>query len=263
MADARTPTSRPRTRRRSRADARDGPAWGRIALIALAIAALTALWRYTPLHDYLTPERVFDWAHAFGSAWWAPIAVIVAYTPACLTMFPRPLITLFAVIAFGPWLGFVYSMTGILLAALVTYFIGVKLPDATVHRLAGPKMDGIAEVLRRRGLIASLAVRIVPVAPFAIEGFIAGNIRIKLVDYLLGTFLGMLPGTLTTTVFGHQIQQALEDPSRINWWLVGGVVALFVVLIVFVRRWFAKEQRTSDRRAGKVRRPSETPVTSP
>ena len=43
-------------------------------------------------------------------------------------MFPRPLITLFAVIAFGPWLGFVYSMTGILLAALVTYYVGVKLP---------------------------------------------------------------------------------------------------------------------------------------
>ena len=38
---------------------------------------------------------------------------------------------------------------------------------------------------------------------------------------MLGTFLGMLPGTLTTTVFGDQIQTALQDPSRINWGLVG------------------------------------------
>jgi phospholipase D1/2 len=233
--------------RADRADRqRDGPAWGRIALIALVVAAMTATWRYTPLRDHLTPERVFDWAQTFGRTWWAPIAVMAAYTPACLTMFPRPLITLFAVIAFGPWLGFVYSMSGILLAALATYVIGVRLPKETVHRLAGPKMDGIAEVLRRRGLIASLAVRIVPAAPFAIEGFIAGNIRIKLSDYLLGTFLGMLPGTLTTTVFGDQIQTALEDPSRINWWLVGGVLAMFVVMIAFVRRWFAKEQRVID-----------------
>jgi phospholipase D1/2 len=220
-----------------------GPAWGRIALIALVVAALSATWRYTPLREFLTPERAFDWAQTFGRKWWAPLAVIVAYTPACFTMFPRPLITLFAVIGFGPWLGFTYSMTGILLAALVTYYVGVKLPDDTVRRLAGSKMDGLAEVLRRRGLIACFAVRVVPAAPFAVEGFVAGDIGIKLRDFMLGTFLGMLPGTLTTTVFGDQIQTALEDPSRINWWLVAGVILFFVVLILYVRRWFARENR--------------------
>ena len=224
---------------------RQGPAWGKIVLIALVFAGLSALWRYTPLGKFLTPERVFDWAQTFGQQWWAPLAVMVAYTPACFTMFPRPLITLFAVIAFGPWLGFTYSMTGILLAALVTYVVGVKLPDDTVRRLAGKKMDSLAEVLRRRGLIACLAVRIVPAAPFAVEGFVAGNIGIKLRDFMLGTFLGMLPGTLTTTVFGDQIQSALEDPSKINWWLVGGVLLLFVVMILFVRRWFARQQRAA------------------
>jgi phospholipase D1/2 len=220
-----------------------GPAWGRLALIVVIVAALTAVWRYTPLRDFLTPERVFDWAQTFGQRWWAPLAVMAAYTPACFTMFPRPLITLFAVVAFGPWLGFAYGMTGIVLAAYVTYVVGVRMPEDTVRRLAGPNMDGLVEVLRRRGLIACTAIRLVPVAPFAVEGFVAGNIGIKLRDFLLGTFLGMLPGSLTTTVFGDQIQTALEDTSRINWWLVGAVVLLFIVLIFFVRRWFAKEQR--------------------
>ena len=223
---------------------RDGPAWGKIVLIALGFAALSAIWRYTPLKEFLTPERVFDWAQTFGAKWWAPIAVMLAYTPACFTMFPRPLITLFAVIAFGPWLGFVYSMSGILLAALVTYYVGVKLPNDTVRKLAGPKMDSLAEVLRRRGLLACFAVRIVPAAPFAVEGFIAGDIGIKLRDFMLGTFLGMLPGTLTTTVFGDQIQTALEDPSKINWWLVAGVMLMFAVMIWYVRRWFAREAKS-------------------
>ena len=106
-----------------------GPAWGKLALIALVVAGLTATWRYTPLRDSLTPERVFDWAQTFGEHWWAPLAVMAAYTPACFTMFPRPLITLFAVIAFGPVLGFAYAMSGILLASLATYFAGRLLPD--------------------------------------------------------------------------------------------------------------------------------------
>lgn len=219
-----------------------GPAWGKLALIALVIAALSATWRYTPLREYLTPERVFDWAQTFGTRWWAPLAVMAAYTPACFTMFPRPLITLFAVIAFGPVLGFVYGMSGILIAALVTFFVGRALPEDTVRRLAGTKLESLSDVLRKRGLAAVFAVRIIPVAPFAIEGFVAGRIGIKLWHFALGTFLGMLPGTLTTTIFGDQIQTALEDPSKINWWLVAGVAALFAVLIMVVRRWFATQQ---------------------
>ena len=224
---------------------RQGPAWGKIFVIALVVAGLFALWHFTRLAELVTPERVFEWAETFGLQWWAPLAVIAAYTPACLTMFPRPLITLFAVIAFGPWLGFACSMTGILLAALVTYVAGVALPPNTLCRLAGPRMESLAGALRRRGLIACVAIRIVPVAPFAIVGFAAGNITIKPVDFMLGTFIGMLPGTLTTTVFGDQIQSALDDPSRINWWLVCGVVLWFVLMALCLRRWLEKQQHAA------------------
>ena len=106
-------------------------------------------------------------------------------------------------------------------------------------------MDTVSDVLRRRGFAAVFAVRIVPVAPFVIEGMIAGSIHIKLWHFMLGTFLGMLPGTLTTTVFGDQIETALEDPTKINKWLIGAAVVFFVVLILAVRRWFAKEHRAA------------------
>lgn len=248
MADTSSRSPSRASRARSRADdARSGPAWGKIAIIAAVVAALSAIWRYTPAHDFLTPERVFDWTQTFGQRWWAPLAVVIAYTPACVTMFPRPLITLFATLAFGPWLGFTYSITGILLAAAATYAVGARMPERTVKRLAGEKLNGVTDVLRRRGLIASFAVHVVPVGPFAVVGFVSGNIRIKFLDYLAGTFLGMAPGALVTTVFGDQMQAALEE-ARINWWLVAGVVLLFAVMMVFVRRWFAKEQRLGGRR---------------
>jgi phospholipase D1/2 len=224
---------------------RSGPAWGKLAAIVLLIAALAALWRHTPLSEFATAERIIGWAHDVGTLWWAPAVVMAAYTPAAFVMFPRPLITLFAVIAFGPVPGLIYSLLGILGAALATYFVGRALPRNTVRRLAGDKLNEMTDVLRRRGLLAIFAVRIVPVAPFAVEGMVAGAIRIRLWHYALGTLLGMLPGTLTTTVFGDQIQTALADPSQINYWLVGGVALLFVVLIIVVRRWFVKQHRVS------------------
>ncbi|HUP94119.1 MAG TPA: TVP38/TMEM64 family protein [Burkholderiales bacterium] len=224
---------------------RAGPAWGKIAAIALLFAGLAAAWRYTPLSALVTAERIIEWAQGVGNVPWAPLVVMLAYTPACFVMFPRPLITLFAVIAFGPVVGFTYSIIGILGAALATYFAGRALRRDSVRRLTGDKLHEMSEVLRRRGLLAVFAMRIVPVAPFAIEGIVAGAVRIKLWHFALGTVLGMAPGTLMTSVFGDQIQTALADPSRINYWLIAGVVMLFAVLIYFVRRWFVKEHRLS------------------
>lgn len=217
------------------------PAWGKILTAALVVAALAAGWRYTPLSELVTAERIVAWARAVRELKWAPVLVMLAYTPAAFVMFPRPLVTLFAVIAFGPWLGFAYSMTGIVAAALATYYAGRVLHPETVKRLAGDKLDNVTKALRRHGLLAMLAVRIVPAAPFAVEGIIAGAVRIKVLDYTLGTVIGMAPGVLTTSVFGGQIATALEDPSKINYWLVGGVLIAFVALTYWVRRWFQRQ----------------------
>src|SRR5688500_6845544 len=221
--------------------ARRRPAWGKILIAALVIAALAAAWRYTPLSEYITAERINGWARAMRQNTWAPLAVIFAYTPAAFVMFPRPVLTLLTVIAFGPWLGFPYGMAAIITAALATYYTGRLLPERTVQRLAGDRLDDVVKALRRHGLMAMLAVRIIPVSPFAVDGLIAGALPIKVWDYTLGTFLGMLPGVLATSVFGSQISAALEDPASINWWIVAAVIVAIIALIWFVRRWFASQ----------------------
>ena len=222
---------------------RRGPAWGKIALVVVLLAGFAAAWRYTPLSEHVSAERIIAWAEGVGHLWWAPIVVMLAYTPACFVMFPRPLITLFAVIAFGPVLGFVFSIIGILGAALATYFAGRAMRPEAVRNMVGDKLNDMTEVLRRRGLLACFAMRVVPAAPFVVEGIAAGAVRIKLWHYSLGTVLGMTPGTLTTSVFGDQIQTALQDPERINYWLIAGVLVFFAVLILIVRRWFLKQQK--------------------
>lgn len=220
------------------APARRAPSRWRAVFIAVAVmVGLMAVWRYTPLANYATPENVTQLARGFAGQWWAPLLLIAAYTPACLTLFPRPLITLFAVVAFGAWLGAAYAMAGILLAAALTYVLGNLLDPAAVRRFAGDKLNHISEILRKRGLLAMTALRLVPLAPFAVEGLVAGAIRIKFWQFMLGTLFGILPGTVATTVFGDQISTALENRGSINYWLLAGVVAAMVIGSVIVKRW--------------------------
>src|SRR5438477_633833 len=219
------------------------PAWTKLALIALLVLGLTALWRWTPLAHTVSAETVIDVAKDFGSRWWAPLVLMAAYTPACMVMFPRPLITLAAVIAFDPWLGFLYALVGIVASSIVTYYIGRRMRRDTVRRLAGPKLDRMIEVLKRYGLLAMTLLRLVPIAPFVVESIVAGAIHMRLWHVALGTAIGLLPGTLATTIFGDAIETALTGTGEVNWWLVGIAVGLLAGGIVAVKRWFTKMSR--------------------
>ncbi|MEO8411359.1 MAG: TVP38/TMEM64 family protein [Propionivibrio sp.] len=214
-----------------------------LKLIALVIvvAALTALWRYTPLAESISAERVTGWAKQFAGRWWAPLVILVAYTPACVVMFPRPLITLAAVVAFGPQLGCVYALSGILIAALASYVAGLTLPRHKVDKLGGERLMKVADILRQRSLPAMTAIRLVPVAPFVVVGMVAAAIGVRVLPFMFGTLFGMLPGTLATTVFGDQLEALLDDPSQVNYGIVAGVVILLAITSVVVKRWFAAQ----------------------
>lgn len=219
------------------------PAWEKIVALGVVFFACFVSWRYTPLAGIITGEHVMAWARGLRDVPWAPLAVMAIYTPAAFLMFPRPLITLFAVIAFGPWEGFAIAMSGIIGSALATYFVGRSLPEKALHKLAGRNLGRTTRAIRKRGLLSVFAVSVAPVAPFPVVGMVAGAVRIRLWHYVLGTMMGMTPGTLATTIFARQIEAALENPSRINYWVVAVVVSILVTLVLVVRRWMLTFQQ--------------------
>ena len=211
--------------------------WPKVAGVLAGFAALTLLWEHTPLAKLATPQQVTEWAAEVGNTPWIWLLVLIAYTPACIVMFPRTLITLFAVLTFGSRLGFALAMGGILIAAALTYYAGRKLHHDTVQRFTAGKLNRIAGLLRRRGLLAMTALRLVPVAPFAVEGVVAGAIRMKFWQFAVGTALGMLPGTLATTIFGDQLMTAIAEPRHVNVALLLAVCLFLVAVTWAIRRW--------------------------
>jgi len=204
--------------------------------IVAAAAVLALVWTHTPLKDVVTRENAAELADWFAGFWWAPLLVVLAYTPASFIMFPRWIITMTAVLAFGPWKGFTYAMSGVILAGIVTFLPGRLVARDTVRRLAGPRLKAVAKFMERKGLIAVTLVRLVPVAPFPVVNIVMGAMRVKLWHFALGTFLGMLPGMLAATVLSEQLAAALEDPAHVNFWMIAGAVAALAALAFFGQR---------------------------
>lgn len=216
-----------------------------VVILAIALAltgVLTLVWRDTALADVVTPDNVVAWVEGVSERWWAPIVILLAYTPAMVVMFPRPLITLAAVVAYGPYVGGALAMAGIEIASTIGYFAGRLMRENTLHRLAGPNFEHIARFLKRRGLFATTMVRLLPVAPFVVVSAVAGALRVRLVHLIGGTFLGMLPGMFGTTILGDQVADALST-GNINWWIVGAVAVALATLAFFTRRWLQRLEK--------------------
>jgi uncharacterized membrane protein YdjX (TVP38/TMEM64 family) len=58
-------------------------------------------------------------------------------------------------------------------------------------------------------VLAVIVIRMLPIAPFAIVNMIAGASHLRIKDFVLGTMLGMLPGTLLIAFSVGQLERWL------------------------------------------------------
>jgi phospholipase D1/2 len=208
-----------------------------LGAIVLAAVLLALLWTHTPLADSVTRENAARISAWFVAHWWAPLVLIAAYTPASFVMFPRWIITMTAVLAFGPWRGFVFAYIGIIVAGVITFLPGRLVQRDTIRRIAGKKMKPVTRFMERKGMIAVTLVRLVPLAPFPVVNLVMGAMRVKLLHFIGGTFLGMLPGMLAATVLSDQLAAGLEDPTRVNFWLIAIAVVALITMAFFGQRY--------------------------
>ena len=97
----------------------------------------------------------------------------------------------------------------------------------TVRRLMGTRISRLSVRVARRGVIAMIIVRTLPLAPYGVVNIVAGASHIRWRDYLIGTAIGMLPGIFLTTTFADHLVMAIRHPSAQTL----GILLIIVLLL--------------------------------
>lgn len=203
------------------------------AILLLTMLAMGAAWVWTPLREWIDLDTVTGAAVSIKAMPAAPLLAIGAYVAGGLVVFPVTLLILATIFAFGPVAGFAYSLLGSFLSAVVTFGIGKALGRRAARLIAGRRLLRLGHLLRRRGLIAMVTVRLVPVAPFSVVNVAAGTFNVRFLDFALGTLIGMAPGIFTLAVLGERLEHAIRHPGIKSF----AVPAIFAGLIVLAAGW--------------------------
>jgi uncharacterized membrane protein YdjX (TVP38/TMEM64 family)/phosphatidylserine/phosphatidylglycerophosphate/cardiolipin synthase-like enzyme len=204
--------------------------------LAVVLGALALAWRYTSLGEYVTVSNLLEIGAQVRASPWAPLAIVGAYVAFGLVVVPLTVLIAITAALYSPWVAIPLSLTGALASGALTFAIGRTLTRGTVHGIAGRRLGALSRRLRKRGLLAVLLVRLLPVAPYTIVNIVAGASRIRWRDFLLGTALGLLPGLVLTSAFIDRAIAAIVSPSPRTIALLVLIVVAIVALTVALRR---------------------------
>jgi phospholipase D1/2 len=183
-----------------------------LVAIALGLLGLAALWRFTPLREWLDPDVVAAAVEPYRDSWIALPASMLVFVVLELVMFPVLVLIFACGIVFGPWLGAVHGLAGAVASALIPFAIGRRVGREAVERRGGAVVRKIESVLDRKGIIAVFLVRKIP-APFTLVNIVCGASAVPLSDFVVGTVLGMGTGVILITVLGGQLLDLVRDPE--------------------------------------------------
>ena len=175
------------------------PETGRRGLILLLLVAgiLAAfLWR-----DHLSVEALTGLVGELG--WWAPLAFIAGYVIATVFFLPGVLFTLAGGVLFGPLYGTLYNLTGATLGATLAFLLARFLAYDWVAQRAGKRLRQLVEGVEEEGWRFVAFVRLVPLFPFNLLNYALGLTRIPLLQYIVTSFICMVPGAAAYTYLGY------------------------------------------------------------
>jgi uncharacterized membrane protein YdjX (TVP38/TMEM64 family) len=209
----------------------------KIFILLAAVLILAAIWRWTPLAEYLNITTVTQSAEWLKAHPLSPLLVPLTYIALGLMSFPVTLLIMATIIVYGPWWGGWYALFGTTLSAVVMFLLGHALGKNIVSRFSGSLINRVNQRLSESGVVAVITFRIIPVAPFSLINLIAGVSAISLRDFFLGTLIGILPGITAIAFVADRLYESLRQPNISTFTALFAVVFGFGTALVAFRKW--------------------------
>lgn len=218
-------------------DIEEPPARGLLSLVALlaSLGALAAAWHWTPLGQWIRIDTVSFLLQSFNGSYFAPFLILGLFALGGI-LIPITLLIIATALVFDPLQGFLISLVGSVLSAVLTFKIGNYLGRDAIRKIAGKRANRVSRKIIRHGFLAVTFLRLAAIAPFTVINLIAGASNVRLRDYIIGTVLGMSPGILALNIFGQGLVAAIRNPSPLSLTILIAVVIFFFSASIWLSR---------------------------
>lgn len=184
-----------------------GRGWTRALPLAVLCAA-TAIVFATGAHRFLSFQSLADQRGALreivaAHAWTASLAYAGLYVVAVALSVPgAALLTVAGGFLFGWAAGSALAVVAATTGAILVFLAARTSLSDLPRRLAGPRLDRLADGLREGAFSYLMVLRLVPVFPFWLVNLAAALLGVPFATFAATTLIGIVPGTVAFAVAG-------------------------------------------------------------
>ena len=163
--------------------------------------------------------------HDLGHSAAGPLLVLWLALVHVIVWYPAEILDAAAGYVFGFGAGFPLMMGSWVLSGLASYAVGRNFARPLLYRIAGEnRFRRVEGLIRRGGAVALIGVRLVPIVPFSLMGYVCGAARVPLWRFTWTTAVGYAPITAYFTYVGSRLEGfSAEDPIL---WIGAAVLIL-------------------------------------
>lgn len=196
-----------------------GRLWRRLVPLALLIVGLVMFFALG-LDEYISFDRLhedrqvlLDFVAARGVL--AVILYLVCYATVIAFSVPGgAFMTITGGFLFGTLAGTVYAIIAATVGALALYLAARFAFAEMLRAKAGPAVRKMEAGFRENALSYLLVLRLIPVFPFWLVNLVPALLGVPLRIYLIGTFIGIIPGTFIYSSVGNGLGAVFAAGKR-------------------------------------------------
>jgi uncharacterized membrane protein YdjX (TVP38/TMEM64 family) len=180
----------------------------RVLVLAALAGGVGASLLVLPVPQYLT--SFLEWVQGIGD--WGAVALAAFYVPACLLFLPGSILTLGSGFAFGVVRGTIAVSIGSVLGATAAFLTGRTLARGFIEQkvMRNAKFRAIDQAVAEQGFKIVLLTRLSPVFPFNLLNYAFGLTKVRFRDFVLASWIGMLPGTAMYVYLGSAVKSLAD-----------------------------------------------------
>ncbi len=212
-----------------------------ILLVVIAVVLLVAARRFNMQQTF---RDALAWIETAGPV--GPLVFFGLYIAACVFMLPGSILTLGAGAVFGVVNGFLLVSLSSTAGATAAFLVGRYLArNLVTRRVAGnATFAAMDEAVATEGWKIVGLTRLSPVFPFNLLNYAFGLTRVSLRDYVLASWIGMVPGTVMYVYLGSLagtltdlgVKEGGRTRTSAEWALyLVGLIATVAVTVVITR----------------------------
>lgn len=208
----------------------------RVVRIGLFTALAVAIVVGVVYRDLFDAAALEAWVKGAGAA--GPVIFMLIYAVGTILFLPGSVMTLAGGALFGPVLGTFLNLTGATLGAVCAFSIARYLARDWVADKTGGRIKALMDGVEAEGWRFVAFVRLVPLFPFNLLNYALGLTRISMLQYLIATYIFMLPGAIAYTYLGYAGREAIGGGEGL---IQKGMLALaLLAMVAFLPRLISR-----------------------